>query len=928
MTAVIENAEKLLIDKWGTLNTVASPGKLPDGHSPNNQNVWMDEKPGSVVTANGYRKLGTLPSGNPPIFFLDFAKSSDGSRKLILSDGITVYWTTDYVTFTTITTGLAQYFQLRGAVIRDKVWLTNGSDPVMTWDGTTLTTLDGTASTPNVPRGKFISYHDERVWLFGISGDTSALRFSELTDTSGTEIAPDNANAWPTDNELQISEADADSGTGMFLYRGYLYCSKQYSIWRVTGYDVYTYSRTKTRASTGTRFQESIQILDNLVHFIGVDGLYTFNGEDATRISDIIDPSSADPGVFAFRNLQQQLLNNQFWTVTDTADFNAGTKPAVLSSTNDTLTLVPADDTQADFEAGALRTNINTTFSPGSIRLTRKTTGTDNSNEDIASGQSVQSRFNPLGGGPMSLVGTASELVDSSTSSFFGASIGVGTGAVDLWILVNLSRSEYVARAEILRLQRNSGSLVSGVILYANTGSPVTDLASLNLTTLPNFSSFASSGPLAFSTSQDVSFLSSSGNPVYTSQMLMKITLTSGQQAYMGSFRVYPSEYEATGEFVSKTIDYGSVPATFGSLAATAGADVTSGTTYCNASFYTQSSSDGSTWDAAISVSNGGAIGSTLRRYLRWGASFTSTGPDTFVVSSVCVGGTYISEIHDAGSSINQWGAFQAVLNKAGQTVNTYYRAASTAGGVSAASWTAIVPGAIPNTAVTNQFIQIKIEMSTLSPSQIPSVDSFTVNWVLATGVGINTLQNVASIVILNRYWLSAATLGASENDIVIVKGKSTFQSPWHKKDFSFLSFGRFLDYYIAGSSLDGSIYRLETGYSKDGSAMDSFYETRDIMADNFQMKGREILVTADRTGPYDLNVGWSTDGGQTYTEKTVDLTRNTGDPLSFTKKLNIGYMSDSIRFRVRINAADQPFAVDEIESYYQKTIQRGEIAS
>lgn len=926
MTAVIENAEKLLIDKWGTLNTVASPGKLPDGHSPNNQNVWMDEKPGSVVTANGYRKLGTLPSNLPPKGFLEFAKSSDGTRKLVVTDGITIYWTTDYVNFTTITTGLSQYFQLRAAVIRDKVWFTNGSDPVMTWDGTTLTTLDGTASTPNVPRGKFISYHDERVWLFGISGDTSALRFSELTDTSGTEIAPDNANAWPTDNELQISEADADAGTGMFLYRGYLYCSKQYSIWRVTGYDVYTYSRTKTRASTGTRFQESIQILDNLVHFIGVDGLYTFNGEDATRISDIIDPSSADPGVFAFRNLQQQLLNNQFWTVTDTGDFDAGTKPSVLSSSNDTLTLVPADTTQADFGAGVTRTNIDTTTTAGSIRLSRKTSGTANSNEDIASGQTV--RYKGYAGNA-SIIGSPSELTDGSTSTLFGAnfSSGVAPGGPEFFISVDLSRSIHITSVGLFNYQQ---SVASTVYVYVNTGSPV------DITTFNFFSSSGIPSYFVYQASHDFSSINSgedyafSFNAVSGSQILLRVALHGGNGSsfYMGSCRVYPSAYEATGEFVSKTIDYGIAPASFGSLSAESSAELTSGTSHCNVVFYTQSSDDGSTWDSPVSVTNGSSIGSTLRRYLRWRASFTSDGADTFVVSVVYVGGTYISEIHDAGSSINQWGAFQAVLNKAGQTINAFYRAASTIGGVYSASWTSIVPGAIPNTAVTNQFIQIKIEMSTTSPSQVPSVDSFTVNWVLATGVGINTLQNVASIVILNRYWLSAATLSATENDIVIVRGKSTFGSPFHKKDFSFLSFGRFLDYYIAGSSLDGSIYRLETGYSKDGSAMDSFYETRDIMADNFQMKGREVLVTADRSGPYDLSVGWSTDGGQTYTEKTIDLTRNTGDPLSFTKKLNIGYMSDTIRFRVRINAADQPFAVDEIESYYQKSIQRGEIAA
>src|SRR5580765_6157420 len=117
---VLENAKELVARKWGTLNTAGSPTKLPEGNSPNHQNVWVDEKPGSVVTSNGYILLGTLPSNLPPTTIINFYKSSDGSSHVVLSDGQNVYQTTDYVNFTTITTGLSPFFQLRGKVIRDK----------------------------------------------------------------------------------------------------------------------------------------------------------------------------------------------------------------------------------------------------------------------------------------------------------------------------------------------------------------------------------------------------------------------------------------------------------------------------------------------------------------------------------------------------------------------------------------------------------------------------------------------------------------------------------------------------------------------------------------------------------------------------------------------------------------------------------------
>jgi hypothetical protein len=908
MTAVLEDALEFKISEWKTLNTAASPNKLPAGHSPNNQNVWMDEKPGSVVTANGYNKLGQIPSGNPVTGLINFFKSSTGESQLICTDGQNVYATTDFVTFTTVTTGLSEFFQLRGKVIRDKLWLTNGSDPVMTWDGSTLTQLDGTGGKPNVPKGKFIEYNDERVWLYGIDGDLSAMRFTALADSSGVEIAPTHASAWPTDNEIQISEGDADIGTGIFLYRGYLYCSKQYSIWRIVGYDEYTYTRVKTRASTGTRFQESIQIKDNLVHFIGVDGLYVFDGEEAKRISDIVDPATSEEGVFAFRNLQQPLLNNQFWNVSDTAAFAAGTDPANLSTDDDKLTLIPADDSQANFNAGTL-TNTTADDNPGSLQLSRS----DSTSQLITSG--LTGLLPGSSGVPaLSVIGVASSLIDQVGGVICGYQVPASRTFSNTVIFeVDMSEQRVINKITLQQLYftcPTNPDISGGVVEVDVDGSGTwTQVATGGPSQLSNY------GP----TDTSITF-----TRVLCRKVRFRITINGTTSATNASITVtemfvYDAGYSLTGSFISKSLDYGATPATFGNLAASI---VTNSETY---QFSTQSSADGSTWDSAVNVANGGAIGSTLKRYLRWRVTLnSSTGFATPVIDKVYVGGTYLSEIHDTGGNIFAWAPFQSSFNKSGQTIVWYYRAAATSGAISGASWTAIVPGASPATSVSNPFIQIKIEMSTADSTQIPFVESFTVNWILDSGSGVNTLQNVASIIILNRYWLAAATLGADANDIVIVLGKSSAESPFHQKDFEFLSFCRYQDFYIGGSSTDGSLYRLETGFSKNGSALDSLYETADFSKEGFQIKGRELHVTCDRSGPYSLFVGWSTDGGLTWTEKELDLTRADGDSLSFTKKFNISFLSDTVRFRVRINEADQPYSVDELKCYYRLTPQRG----
>lgn len=915
MSATLEDCKQENIDQWGSLNTAGSPMRIPIGQSPDNQNVWVDEKPGSVVTANGYTKLGTLPSNLPPTLIIDFFISGSGSQSVIISDGQNVYKTTDYVNFTTVKTGLSEFFQLRGLVIRDKLWLTNGSDSVMTYDGTTLTVLDGTGGTPNVPKGKYISYHDERVWLFGISGDPSSLRFSELTDSSGTEIAPDSASAWPSDNELQISEGDADIGTALFLYRGYLYATKAYSIWRITGYDVYTYTRTKTRSSTGTRFAESVRELDNQIIFIGVDGLYTFNGEESTRISDIIDPASSEEGIFAFRNLQQPLLNNQFWNVSSTTDFTAGTVMATLDTDDNKLALAPADDTQANFNAGTL-TNCSADDNPGNLQLSLVTSGTNGTL--LSSGKTASLVGTP---GQSGVIGVGSYITDGNDNNRAGFAI-TADGTNVTWV-VDLGTAYSVGRVIIKNFYFEANRTLSTSAFKIQSSSDNTNWTDRSTITPPS-SSFTSSdgvfitgphfyaGPTTFT--QDFTTASArywrlliTGNPTY-------YTIT--------EMEVYQAGFRSSGKFVSKTIDYTVTPNTFGSLAASI---TTNGENY---QFFTQSSADGSSWDAEVNLSNGAAIASTAKRYLRWGVYlYSSTGVYSPVIDKVYVGGTYFSEIHNTGGNIYRWSAFQMSQNKAGETITAYYRAAATSGGVSAASWTAIVPGAVPGAATTDVYIQIRLELSTTDADNVPYVDSFTVNWILANGNGVNTLQNVASITILNRYWLSAATLGADANDIVIIRGKATFGSPFMKKDFALLSFCRVQDYYIAGSSEDGSIYRLEYGYSKNGSDMDSYFETRDYSKDGFIIKGYEIIFNGDRTGPYTVSVGVSIDGGITYTEKTVDLTRATSTTnVGFTKKLNVSFMGDKYRLRVRLNGADKPFSIDSLTVFYRLMPARGSL--
>jgi hypothetical protein len=1005
MTSSLEDIKSIDLEEWLTLATAPAPTKLKQGQTPDMQNVWTDEKPGSIITAPGFKKVGQIPSGNPVTFCINFFRTSAGTQTFVVSDNATVWTTVDFQTFTSIITGLSSSFQLRGAIIRDKLWLTNGSDAVRVFNGTTVSVLDspelptgivfegniynwqssagqvstvspafttvvfvggGTAGaetvtvvggtitikiqsgvstannivtaidntpaavalitvqtlggqgatvqiapntigpfvggSPNAPRGRYIAYHDERVWLYHISSARSAVYFSSLSDSAGNEINPDDIVAWDTvDNFLQISEGDADFGTGMILYRGYLHFFKQYSIWRLVGYDEYTYSRVKTRASTGTRFNESIQILDSLVHLIGVDGIYVFDGEESVRISDIIDPATASQTAFGFNQLQQPNQNNQFWEVTATADWNTGTIPRDLV-VDDAITLQAADDSQADFQAGNTLTNIDTTYSPGNILLTTTFSPNSASNPNVALNQTVA----VITATDLSQVGNVNSLTDGDLVTVYGATINDANGL--LIVRITFPVAQNISKIVLKGLQENNGVALKffynfNTQLIPNSGSTGFLLGSKWIIGSQSATDVTFFTPDVLATSLDIYF--------YPQAVPGTFTLT--------EIQVFQALYSSSGTFISRTLDLGITPASLGTFNAT---ETLNGET---TAYSTQSSPDGMTWDAAVSCTNGGAIGSVPRRYLRWKVIMTSDGLNTPVISAAYLPAVYVSAIHNTGGGIFAWGPLEAVNFLAAQTINYYYRAAITSGGVSAASWNLIVPGGVINVSTTLQYIQFKIEISGGSVSNLPSITSVTINWITGSAGQPQTLQNVASTYWRNRYWLSAAGPSATANNLILIRGKKTFNSPWMLKDWKILSFTRYFDSLYGGSSVDGSIYQLDTGYSENGVAMDSHFETHDFTFGGFTANFVEVLVESQRSGPWKLNVGVSIDGGNTFDTYTVDLTPSTFDS-EYIKRIHINYTTTRIRFKFSTAGVDTPFEVHRFIAFYQLSGARGSI--
>jgi len=123
------------------INEKADPGTLGPADLRAAVNVLLDETPGQAWKRWGNQEVALLPSGLPPKFGYVF-KKNDGTEYLLLSDGTTIYVTTDLVTITQLVTGLDDTAYLQFETAEGKCWISNGTDSTMWYDGTTLVALD------------------------------------------------------------------------------------------------------------------------------------------------------------------------------------------------------------------------------------------------------------------------------------------------------------------------------------------------------------------------------------------------------------------------------------------------------------------------------------------------------------------------------------------------------------------------------------------------------------------------------------------------------------------------------------------------------------------------------------------------------------------------------------------------------------------
>lgn len=253
--------------------------------------------------------------------------------------------------------------------------------------------------------------------------------------------------------------------------------------------------------------------------------------------------------------------------------------------------------------------------------------------------------------------------------------------------------------------------------------------------------------------------------------------------------------------------------------------------------------------------------------------------------------GTYYSEI-STFTNLSQWGTFGVDETLGGQPINYYTRTAPTVGGVASAPWTSISAGAIVST-TTNGYGQWRADFTTTDNSVDPLINSVSMGY----ATGDTTRSILGGVNYKSRYWISASTTPTNNyNDIVMVESKSPLGT-YTRHNLPLSALATWNNSLYAAISNTSKIARVDYGSADDGTAITSYWESRDEAYDQpifYKTINTGILDYANSPANTGLNIGLSADQGLTYEDKTVNigastLARNT-TKLNWTPNTAIGF--------------------------------------
>lgn len=271
--------------KFTGLNTRDTSIHIDDSQSPDLMNVHFDNK-GEITKRNGYAVFSMIDT-NPVVSIFSYFKSS-GTNYMLSTSMDKVYNITSG-TAVSIKTGLSSNNRFTSTTYKDALYMMNGSDGLMKWDGTTFSIV------PSMPGGKYVLVHKNRLYICGDPANPSRVYFSDLGSPE----------SFPALNFTDINTNDGDVITGMAEHLDSLVIFKERSIHVLRGTGPQNFVMVDSHQSRGTVSHWTIVSIQNHLYYLARDGVYYYDGKQIHLASDVI------------RGSVMGLNNNSVWNQTN-----------------------------------------------------------------------------------------------------------------------------------------------------------------------------------------------------------------------------------------------------------------------------------------------------------------------------------------------------------------------------------------------------------------------------------------------------------------------------------------------------------------------------------------------------------------------------------------------------------------------------------
>lgn len=792
---------------------------------------------------------------------------TDGSRKLMASDGQTVWTSTDGVSFTPIASGFNSSYDHEFCTYDGDSYFTNGSDWVMSYTDAEQTVVFNAAHGAPfwVPRGRHIWNHQGATLMIGYAEGNLATVYYTDEAKLPTE-AGWFSNTFAKD--LALDTGDYITYGLQYGERTVIFLNRIYYV--LTGEQGSNFDWMPRNLGIGCTLGRSVQIKDNCIVFSGEDGIYRMDESfSAIRISDAVQPT--------VDKFQQALVNYGSWVQAIEEDFAAGTVGTNLfdytGAEHSGALKQRVWQSKADWQTGTLSSEADVDTITDAVTI-------KNYNTTILN-PSFENSFTNWTSSVVSSYGSVTgvnvwEPLARSLPFWYRSEVWYPThGAALAHGRVSIQRPNSSKQPNSkMRVEIIGDSFLND--LYDFDGYTLGSNGYNSGGAFAQWKTFAYLPTCAIGTTLKIAFtlfisyndpgVSVSGSAIklesdsfvwrggtiafnyanYTEDstpqpgvtnmtcygVIDNIVLLGNTNSYSPTAVTWESPTikrvtsapDVLGNFVGNmTIPSGSGISLSVRTAATDLADWTTATIYplpeCIDVYNFK-------WTDVTSV--------TMLEYFRIYATLVSNSPySTAPVLKLLVpcGGTFISQVNDIGTTSGKWSTFETSHTLNSQTINYFTRSATTSGLLATADWHEVTAGQTIPEADGNRWVQWRAELNTNKYNEVPYIDSVVMNWVTSSSSTIPTTKP-ASIVYDNRYYMFGQIQGDKYSNTGLCIDKLwQFQNI---KDYPVGSLSTFIQKPYFGSSVDGNIFILFSGLKMDYGNVDNI---KDI--ESFWITGR-----------------------------------------------------------------------------------------